>query len=74
MDITVLVTKTLILALSIFNLNELGDPLYLIKLRSTMVRYIQSHLKKELIKEANSIFYGFIWNGKGKVKHHALIQ
>jgi len=31
-------------------------------------------LSKELIKEANSIFYGFIWNGKGKVKHHALIQ
>jgi len=54
MDITVLVTKTLILALSIFNLNELGDPLYLIKLRSTMVRYIQSHLKKELIKSQNS--------------------
>ena len=30
-------------------------------------------LSKELIKEANSIFYGFIWNGKDKVKRHALI-
>ena len=30
-------------------------------------------LSKELIKEANSIIYGFIWNGKDKVKRHALI-
>ena len=30
-------------------------------------------LSKELIKEANSIFYGFIWIGKDKVKRHALI-
>ena len=31
-------------------------------------------LSKELIKEANSIIYGFIWNVKDKVKHHALIS
>ena len=31
-------------------------------------------LSKELIKEANSIIYGFIWNGKDKVKRHALIS
>jgi len=30
-------------------------------------------LVKELIKEANSIFFGFIWNGKDQVKRHALI-
>ena len=29
---------------------------------------------KELIKEANSIFYSFIWNGKDKVKRLALIS
>ena len=29
---------------------------------------------KELIKEANSIIYGFIWNGKDKVKCHAFIS
>ena len=28
----------------------------------------------ELIKEVNSILYHFIWNGKDKVKHHALIS
>ena len=31
-------------------------------------------LSKELIKEANSIIYGFIWNGKDKVKRYALIS
>ena len=31
-------------------------------------------LSKELIKEANSIIYGFILNGKDKVKRHALIS
>ena len=31
-------------------------------------------LSKELIKEANSIIYDFIWNGKDKVKRHALIS
>ena len=31
-------------------------------------------ITKELIKEANSIFYSFIWNGKDKVKRHALIS
>ena len=31
-------------------------------------------LSKELIKEANSVIYGFIWNGKDKVKRHALIS
>ena len=31
-------------------------------------------ISKELIKEANSIFYTFVWNGKDKVKHHALIS
>ena len=31
-------------------------------------------ISKELIKEANSIFYGFIWNGKDKVKRLALIS
>ena len=31
-------------------------------------------ISKELIKEANSIIYGFIWNGKDKVKRHALIS
>ena len=30
-------------------------------------------ITKELIKEANSIFYTFIWNGKDKVKRHACI-
>ena len=29
---------------------------------------------KELIKDLNSILYSFIWNGKDKVKHHALIS
>ena len=31
-------------------------------------------ISKELIKEANSFFYNFIWNGKDKVKRHALIS
>ena len=31
-------------------------------------------LSKELIKEANSIIYGFNWNGTDKVKRHALIS
>ena len=31
-------------------------------------------ISKELIKEANSIFYNFIWNGKDKVKSLALIS
>jgi len=31
-------------------------------------------IAKELIKEANSIFYNFIWNGKDKVKRLALIS
>ena len=31
-------------------------------------------ISKELIKEANSIFYSFIWNGKDKVKRLALIS
>ena len=31
-------------------------------------------LSKELIKEAYSIIYGFIWNGKDKVERHALIS
>ena len=29
---------------------------------------------KELIEEVNSILYSFIWNGKDKVKRHALIS
>ena len=29
---------------------------------------------KELVKEANSIFYNYIWNGKDKVKRCALIS
>ena len=29
---------------------------------------------KELIKAVNSILYSFIWNGKDKVKRHALIS
>ena len=31
-------------------------------------------ISKELIKEANSLFYSFIWNGKDKVTRHALIS
>ena len=31
-------------------------------------------ISKDLINEANSIFYGFIWNGKDKGKRHALIS
>ena len=31
-------------------------------------------LSKVLIKTVNSIIYGFIWNGKDKVKRHALIS
>ena len=31
-------------------------------------------LSKEVIKEANSVIYGIIWNGKDKVKRHALIS
>ena len=31
-------------------------------------------ITKELIKEANSIIYSFIWNAKDKVKRHALIS
>ena len=29
---------------------------------------------KELIKEVDSVLYSFIWNGKDKVKRHALIS
>ena len=31
-------------------------------------------LPKDLVKEVNSILYGFIWNGKDKVKRQALIS
>ena len=31
-------------------------------------------LPKGLVKEVNSILYGFIWNGKGKVKRQVLIS
>ena len=31
-------------------------------------------LPKDLVKEVNSIMYGFIWNRKDKVKHQALIS
>ena len=31
-------------------------------------------VSKEIIKEANSVFYNFIWNGKDKVKRLALIS
>ena len=31
-------------------------------------------VSKELIKEANSVLYNFIWNGKDKVKRLALIS
>ena len=31
-------------------------------------------ISKELIKEANFIIYGFIWNGKDKIKRNALIS
>ena len=37
-----------------------------------MYRALVIPLSKELIKEANSIIYGFIWNGKDNVKRHAL--
>ena len=30
-------------------------------------------LPKDLVKEVNSILYGFIWNGKDNVKRQALI-
>ena len=39
----------------------------------TMYRASVIPISKELMKEANSIFYGFIWNGKDKAKRHALI-
>ena len=39
-----------------------------------MYRASVTPLSKELIKEANSIIYGFIWNGTDKVKRHALIS
>jgi len=29
---------------------------------------------KEFIKEVTSVLYSFIWNGKDKVKHRALIS
>jgi len=31
-------------------------------------------ISNDLVKEANSIFYNFIWNGKDKVKRCALIS
>ena len=31
-------------------------------------------ISKEQIKETNSIIYGFIWNGKDKIKRNALIS
>ena len=31
-------------------------------------------LPKGLVKEVNSILYGFIWNGKDKVKRQALVS
>ena len=31
-------------------------------------------ISKELITEVNSIIYGFIWNGKDKIKRQALIS
>ena len=31
-------------------------------------------ISQDLIEEANSLFYGFIWNGKDKVKRQALIS
>ena len=39
-----------------------------------MYRALVIPLSKEEIKEANSIIYGFIWNGNDKVKCHALIS
>ena len=39
-----------------------------------MFRAFVLPISKELIKEANSIFYNFIWNGKDKVKRLALIS
>ena len=42
--------------------------------RKIMYRASVIPLSKELIKEANSIIYGFIWNDKDKVKRHALIS
>ena len=39
-----------------------------------MYRASVTPLSKELSKEANSVIYGFIWNGKHKVKRHALIS
>ena len=31
-------------------------------------------ISNDLVKEVNSILYGFIWNGKDKVKRQALIS
>ena len=31
-------------------------------------------ISQDLIKEANSLLYGFIWNGKDKAKRQALIS
>ena len=37
-----------------------------------MYRASVIRISKKLLKEANSILYGFIWNGKDKAKHHTL--
>lgn len=39
-----------------------------------MVRASVIPISEELMKEPNSIFYSFIWNGKDKVKRLALIS
>ena len=31
-------------------------------------------ISKDLVKEAESIFYNFIWNGKDKVRRHTVIS
>ena len=51
--ITVLITTTLNLASSFFNLNELGDPLFHYQIEISMVRFNHSHLKRKLIKSLN---------------------
>ena len=39
-----------------------------------MLRASVIPISKELIKEANSILYNFVWNGKDKVKRLSLIS
>ena len=43
-------------------------------IRKLLFRTSVIPIPNELVKEANSIIYSFIWSGQDKVKHSALIS